>query len=150
VNLDRKYLYYEVPKAACTSMKLLIHSLEQLSPVKPFTGFDREVRRDMFIHSRQQFALKSLIDFDDQLQEYILTSADFLRFAIVRNPYTRLRSAWNDKILSCAPGFHYIYFQIKGRLPDGNDPHSFITFAEFVEAISKDDLLDCDSHWRLQ
>ena len=34
VNLDRKYLYYMVPKAACTVMKLLIHSLQETSTIR--------------------------------------------------------------------------------------------------------------------
>jgi hypothetical protein len=150
VSLDRRYLYYEVPKAACTSMKLLIHSLEKLPPVQPFKGPAREVRQDMFIHTRQNFHLSSLTDFDDQTQEHILTSPNFLRFTIVRNPYTRLQSAWSDKVQTCAPGFQHLYFRIKGSLPKLHDPNSFISLAEFVEAISKDDLTACDPHWRLQ
>jgi hypothetical protein len=150
VNLERQYLYYQVPKAACTSMKMLIHALEKLPPIPPGIGHLREVRRDMFIHERSAFQLKSLIDFDDKTQEYILASPNFLRFTVVRNPYTRLESAWKDKVLPCAPGYQYLYYQIKGRLPQGNDPRSFITFPEFVTAIAKDDLTACDHHWRSQ
>jgi hypothetical protein len=69
VNFERRYLYYEVPKADCTSMKTLIHSLEDLPPITTFAGSLTEVRREMFIHSRDQFALKSLVDFEDDLQE---------------------------------------------------------------------------------
>jgi hypothetical protein len=150
VNVERKYLYYEVPKAACTSMKMLIHALEKLPPIPAYIGARPEVRRDMFIHQRDAFQLKSLVDFDDQAQEYILTSRDFLRFTVVRNPYTRIQSTWKDKVLPCAPGYQYFYYQIKGRLPEGNDPHSFITFREFIAAIAKDDLRVCNAHWRLQ
>lgn len=150
VNFERRYLYYEVPKAACTSMKTLIHSLEDLPRITTFAGSLTEVRREMFIHSRDQFALKSLVDFEDDLQEQILSSPDFLRFTIVRNPYTRLVSAWKDKIRVCAPGYTRFYNRIKGALPQGSDPTSFISFAEFVRAISEEDLRSCDHHWRLQ
>ena len=136
VNLDRRYLYYEVPKAACTSMKLLIHSLEKLPPVQPFKGSAREVRQDMFIHTRQNFQLKSLTDFDDQTQEHILTSPTFLRFTIVRNPYARLQSAWSDKVQTCAPGFQHLYFRIKGSLPKTHDPEFFY----FVCRVCRGDL----------
>ena len=150
VNFDRKYLYYEVPKAACTWMKLLIHSLEKLPPITPFVGHHSEVRRDMFIHERSEFKLPSLMEFDDEKQEYILTSPEFFRFTIVRNPYTRLQSAWKEKVQACAPGFAYLYEQMKGRLPQGNHPDSFITFSDFVTAISRHDLAASDPHWRLQ
>jgi hypothetical protein len=150
VNFERQYLYYEVAKAASTSMKMLIHALEKLPPIAPYISGHSEVRRDMFIHERNAFQLKSLIDFDDQAQEYILTSPNFLRFTVVRNPYTRLQSAWKDKVLPCAPGYQYLYYQIKGRLPRSNDPRSFITFPEFITAIAKDDLRVCNAHWRSQ
>ena len=104
----------------------------------------------MFVHERSEFKLASLVDFDDRSQEYILTSPEFFRFAIVRDPYARLLSAWKDKVLTCAPGYHYLYYQIKGRLPQGNVPDSFITFPEFVAAISNDDLITCNPHWRSQ
>jgi tetratricopeptide (TPR) repeat protein len=150
VSFERKYLYYQVSKAACTSIKRLIHALERLPPIPPYIGVLHEVRRDMFIHERSAFQLKSLLDFDDQTQEYILTSSDFLRFTVVRNPYTRLQSAWKDKVLPCAPGYEYFYHNIKGRLPEASDPRSFITFPQFVAAIAQHDLRVCDHHWRLQ
>jgi glycosyltransferase involved in cell wall biosynthesis/predicted O-methyltransferase YrrM len=150
VNLDRKYLYCEVPKAACTSMKLLIHSLEELPPFTPFAGDQPEVRREMFVHERSEFKLPSLLDLDDETQRFILSSPEFFRFTIVRNPYTRLQSAWKDKVLTCAPGFEYLYYQIKGGLPQGNDPGSHITFPEFVATISREDLAICNPHWRSQ
>jgi glycosyltransferase involved in cell wall biosynthesis/predicted O-methyltransferase YrrM len=150
VNLDRKYLYYEVPKAACTSMKLLIHSLEKLPPFAAFAGDQPEVRREMFVHERSEFKLPSLLDFDNETQKNIINSPDFFRFTIVRNPYTRLQSAWKDKILTCAPGFEHFYYQIKGGLPQGSDSASRIMFQEFVAAISRDDLTTCNPHWRSQ
>ena len=150
VNLERRYMYYEVPKAACTFIKLLIHSLEKLPPITPGYAGPLEVRRDMFIHNRAQFKLKALPDFDDREQENILTSPDFLRFTVVRDPYARLQSAWKDKILTCAPGYRHYYLRIKGRLPDERDPRSFMKFPEFVEAIAKEDSTTWDQHWRIQ
>ncbi len=150
VNLDRRYMYYEVPKAGCTSMKTLIHTVEKLPKLMPFVGSHREVRRDMFIHERSQFKQPSLLDFDDHIQEEILGSPDFFRFTIIRNPYTRLQSAWQDKIRLCAPRYEGRYYAIKGALPTGRDPGSIISFAEFIGSLSADELATCDHHWRLQ
>jgi MMP 1-O-methyltransferase len=150
VSVKRKYLYCEVPKAACTSLKALIHAVERLPRIEPLRGSLRETRRDMFVHDRGQFRMPSLLDFDDAQQEHILTSPEFFRFTVVRNPYTRLESAWKDKVRNCAPNYEYLYHRLKGELPCGKDPESIITFAEFVDAIEPANLLSCDHHWRLQ
>jgi hypothetical protein len=151
VNFDRRYLYFEVPKAACTWMKTLIHRLEDLPPI-PILDIDSgpEVRREMFIHSRDKFNMPSLLDFDDEQQQEVLHSPDFLRLAIVRNPYTRLESAWRDKVRLCAPGYAWLYHRIKGGLPEAGKPESFISLKEFVAAISETDVRVSNNHWRLQ
>lgn len=150
VSVKHKYLYCEVPKAACTSLKALIHSVESLPRIEPLRGSLRETRREMFIHDRGQFRMPSLVDFDDAQQEHILTSPAFFRFTVVRNPYTRLESAWKDKVRTCAPNYEYLYRRLKGDLPRGNDPDSIVTFQEFVDTIDPNNLLSCDHHWRLQ
>lgn len=146
VNPERGYLYFEVPKAACTSMKWLIHSLEQLPPIRPFVGNIRGVRRDMFVHARKQFRMPSLVDLDDKTQERVLTDPAFLRFTVVRNPYTRLVSAWFDKVQMCHPGYEYVHRAL-GRTPN---PHRPLPLSEFVRYLGSIDLTQCDHHWRLQ
>jgi hypothetical protein len=150
VSLDHRYMYYEVPKAGCTSMKTLILSVEKLPNVAPFVGSHREVRRDMFIHERSQVKLPSLLDFEDRTQQEILTSPDFFRFTLVRNPYTRLQSAWQDKVRLCAPRYEGLYYGLKGALPTGRNPNSIISFSEFVRWVSAEDLSTGDHHWRRQ
>jgi hypothetical protein len=69
---------------------------------------------------------------------------------VVRNPYTRLISAWTNKILLCEPGVQEEYLQIKGRLPDLHEK-SLISFPEFVDYVRLHcDLSTCNNHWRRQ
>ncbi len=150
VNVERRYMYFEVPKAGCTTMKWLLHSVEKLPPVDYFLGLNREARRDMFIHERRNIGIPSLEELDDATQEFVLTSPDFMRFTVVRNPYERIELAWKDKIKLCAPGFEEFCKSIKGKLPTGRDPSSQVSFREFVEALSQQNLATCDPHWRLQ
>jgi hypothetical protein len=150
VNVERRYMYYQVSKAGCTSMKWLLHSLERLPPVEYFVGSQRESRRGMFIHERSNLKIPSLLDLDDATQEFVLTSPEFMRFTVVRNPYTRTESAWKDKVRLCAPTYERFYRAIKGKLPAGNDLSSLVSFREFVDAIALEDLANCDGHWRLQ
>ncbi len=38
VNLKRRYLYYQVSKAGCTTMKWLLHDIEALPPINYLIG----------------------------------------------------------------------------------------------------------------
>ena len=147
VNLARRYMYFEVPKAACTEMKQLLRSLEGAPPIKIIGG--PETRRDMFVHVRENVPLPSLMDLDNRTQREVLESPDFYRFTFVRNPYSRLVSTWKSKILSCAPG-HDLYEAIRGHPPELQNK-SLVTFREFVEYIGSNcDLRVCNPHWRRQ
>jgi hypothetical protein len=140
----------EVPKAACTTMKFVLHQLEGGAPIKLFVGGLRETRREMFIHARENIPLVSLLDLNDETQREVLESPDFLRFTIVRNPYTRLVSAWNSKIRLCEPGFEHIHSQIKKHAPEFRSK-SLVSFEEFIDYITSNcDLRTCDVHWRRQ
>ncbi len=150
VSLPKRYMYFQVPKAACTFMKGLLNQIENAPPIRHFIGEDRETRRDMFIHVRENVPLPSLLDLDNQTQRQVLESPDFLRMTVVRNPYTRLLSAWKNKVLLCEPGFESVYLDIKGRLPE-EGRKVLVTFEEFVEYVSKKcDLRTCNAHWRRQ
>jgi hypothetical protein len=104
----------------------------------------------LFIHERRNIGIPSLLKLDDETQEDVLTSPDFMRFTVVRNPYARTEAAWKDKVRLCAPRYEELCTRIKGSLPTGRDPVSQVSFREFVEALSWQDLARCDSHWRLQ
>jgi hypothetical protein len=147
VSLDRRYMFFEVPKAACTTMKVLIHQLEGAPPLRYFLS-GAQSRREMFIHSRPNVPLPSLVDLDDKTQKMVLTSPDVFRFTIVRNPYTRLISAWKSKVVLCEPGFEYVYRDIHGSLPHSNN--DLITFSEFLDYVEKSDPWTYNPHWMLQ
>lgn len=148
VNMEKRYLYYAVPKAACTSMKTLINTVEGGPPIKILSGGFDESRRDMFIHVRDNVAVPSLVDLDDAAQREVLHSPDFFRITIVRNPYTRVLSAWN-KVMLCEPGFEQQHLAIKGELP-GFTSKNLITLAEFIDYLTTEDLRTCDAHWSWQ
>ena len=143
-------MYFRVPKAGCTGMVELLRMVENAPPIKLFVNEAFETRRDMFVNSRVNAPLPSLVDLDNRTQREVLESSDFLRMTVVRNPYTRVVSAWRNKILVCEPSVKDDYVAIKGNLPAFRDK-SLISFAEFVEYLrTKCDLRTCDSHWRRQ
>src|SRR5947209_7481365 len=150
VNIAKRYMYYAVPKAACTQMRELLRRLENAPPIKLFADGDWQTRRDMFIHARSNVPLPSLLDLDSRTQMDVLESPFFLRLTVVRNPYSRLVSAWKNKVIVCEPSVKGEYCQIKGGLP-GFDAKSLVTFDEFVEYVRNEcDLRTCNGHWRRQ
>jgi sulfotransferase famil protein len=150
VNVSKKFLYFEVPKAACTQMKELLRQQQGAPPIQPFVGKLMETRRDMFIHARENVPLPSLVDLDDTTQRKVLESDEFFRFTIVRNPYTRLVSAWKNKVVPCEPGAERVYLAMKGRLPEMH-AKELIAFDEFVSYLqSRSDPSEFDPHWRRQ
>ncbi|MGA7646226.1 MAG: sulfotransferase family protein [Terriglobales bacterium] len=150
VDVSKRYLYFEVPKAACTQMKELLRQQHGAPPLQLLVGKLMETRRDMFVHARENVPLPSLVDLNDATQKEVLESDSFFRFTIVRNPYTRLVSAWKNKVVPCEPGAERLYLAIKGRLPDMH-AKELITFDEFVNYLhAKGDLSEADPHWRRQ
>jgi hypothetical protein len=150
VSLRKRYLYFEVLKAASTQMIGLLRKVENAPPMKAFVDGVQETRRDQFIHARQNVPLRSLAHLDDMTQKEVLESPDFLRITVVRNPYTRLMSAWKNKIFLCEPQGIEVYLEIKGGMP-GLHHKSLVSFKEFVDYLeSKCDLSTCDPHWRRQ
>lgn len=79
-----RYVFYAVPKAACTTMLTLVHRAEGLGELA-------------WVHDRDAFRLPSLVDVSDAEQERLLSSPDVLRLAVVRHPVPRFLSAWRDK-----------------------------------------------------
>lgn len=150
VNVEKRYLYFEVSKAACSQMKEILRRIEGGPPARFLPDWGVHSRRNMYIHARPNVPIPSLVDLDDQTQREVLESPDFLRMTVVRNPYKRLVSAWRNRVLPCEPGESEVYLRVKGGLP-GIRNKSLVTFEEFVEYVENEcDVRTCNSHWRLQ
>jgi sulfotransferase famil protein len=150
VSLQHRLLYVETPKAACTALKGLLRTLAGAPPLGPSRAAVRESRRDMLIHVRANVPFPSLVDLDDETQRHVLTAPDFLRFVVVRNPYSRLISAWRNKVMLCEPGFEYVHEKIMGGMPP-TDGKTLVTFEQFIAFIEQEcDPRTCDPHWRRQ
>jgi hypothetical protein len=145
VSLTHRYMYVETPKAACTSFKHLIAAIEGLAPDNGALPYQRETRPDMLIHQRRYLALPTLLDVNPQTRATILAGAsDWFVFALVRNPFGRLVSFFENKIRFGEPG----YRQLEARY---GDPARFgglqKSFAAFVsEVLSEPALVRGDSH----
>jgi hypothetical protein len=149
VSTDDRFVFIAIPKAACTTMKLLLRELREAAPLKLFAGPNRESRRGMFIHMRENVPFPSLNALSNEDQRDLLEASDVLRFTIVRNPYTRVISAWQDKIYFCEPSVDNVYAAVRGDMPTMGRKRP-IELAEFVSYVEKRERYSCNKHWREQ
>ncbi|RFC31583.1 MAG: Sulfotransferase family protein [Candidatus Nitrotoga sp. MKT] len=98
-----KLLYVATPKVACTSLKWWFADLEHTSKaIRDSTG-STETSPELVIHDTFFKVAPNVTGLlPDALLEP-LTSNDYFRFAVVRNPYKRIFSAWQSKLLLREP-----------------------------------------------
>lgn len=130
--LDRGYLFLETPKAACTTMKWVLASLTGAEVPRKQVG--KETSVDMSVHKRRLHPVKSLLHFSRSEQDYLLTHPEVFRFTVVRNPYSRLVSAFNDKIRNFEPSYQAFWKRIatEGSLDIGSDGPTFPQFVSWL------------------
>lgn len=134
VSPERKYVYLETPKVACTAFKQMIVDLEGVKFDRKLRPYLREARMDMLIHQRDYIALPSIVDLSaDDRKKVLGGSDDWFVFALVRNPFSRIVSVFESKIRLSDP-----YFNNPLRSPEIS-PHSrdrIELFQSFVRKIS--------------
>ena len=137
ISLKNKYVYIENPKVACGHIK---RSLQELD----LRGTDIVVRN---VHDRMESPLLMVYQLPvDQLLK-VFNESGFLKFSFVRSPFTRTLSAYLDKIVRNQNHKRSILMAL-GRDPD--DVGQFVSFKEFVRAISTLQPYQMDNHWRPQ
>lgn len=145
VSPARRYMYKATPKAACTSMKMMIAEIEGAHLDNNARPYQRETRRDMRIHQRKYIDIPTILDIPDDDREDILSGkGGWFTFALVRNPFSRLVSVFENKVRTGEPR----YRALEKRYGDNGafaDPQS--AFAGFVKEIILDPAYrDIDPH----
>ena len=144
VSDKHRIIYVETPKAACTALKWILATIEghqvHLVHCKP------ETRLEMCIHHRKVHPLPCLNDFDDHRVREMLNS--YRTFCVVRNPYSRLVSAWANKIRLREPGYEDVCKDVAAH---AGSPGAEITFTDFAKwVVETNDPATCNAHWRSQ
>jgi len=98
-----KLFYVASPKAACTSIKWWFADLEGCADaVRACTDGD-ETDPDLMIHDTLHRVAPRVAGYAPEALAEVLASGDYFRFSAVRNPYKRLFSAWQSKLLLREP-----------------------------------------------
>ena len=150
---EHRLVYLETPKVACTSVKVALcldlcgASLEDLTDGRWPRPFPEAV-----VHDRAAYPARSLADLAPAELAEAVTAAGWIRFCVVRDPFSRVFSAWESKVFVGDAGM-FEQFQPLGsgdRFSDGElDVRA--SFCEFVgDLAARRDLYFDDMHFRPQ
>lgn len=123
---DRKLVYLVIPKVACTSIKNM--------SARAYGIHTEEIYR---IHQREKWSAYQV----GLLQE---DYPGYCKFAFVRNPFSRLVSCYQDKVLSSGPDGLYLKEQTFPGIS------SEMSFADFVQQVARIPDRLADRHFKSQ
>lgn len=138
ISLKNKYIYAETPKVACSTIKATLQRIELEYPnlVKEDPDDIHERRYSPLLSPSQTCGLDRLIN-----------DPEYFVFCFVRNPYTRLLSAYIEKIQNNKAAKSEI---LSAMGEDPNDLAKPVTFEEFADVICRLDPIEMNPHWRIQ
>lgn len=131
------YLFTNVPKVACTTIRKLLIDAE-------FGVVESTEERMDTIYFKEFLPFLNILQLGDI--PTFLGRTDVYRFCFVRNPYTRLLSAYLDKIVRGKAERDPILKQ----LGISHRPDTELSFETFVKAVQDQPVLYQDHHWRVQ
>lgn len=148
VSEKSRLIYCPIPKAASSNWKFLIRKFEGLDDYS-------ELKK---AHLPETSGLRYLTDYSPGEVERLLADPSFLKFAFVREPYSRAVSCYMDKFLNKAE--YYVQSEYRNFLAELFDwryarsldvetaPRP--SFVEFVDELAKQSPLAMNEHWRPQ
>jgi len=169
INKDKKFILFTNAKCGGTLLKSWY--LGTLDLEESFSNFIAAVQhfglkfvlnwyRHYFkfingseIISKDKYLRRFIKDYRIALKNFlpeIVDRSDWYRFAVVRSPYDRLVSAYVDKFCGrdLSKKFVQKVLQEAGcRDADGN---LVLSFVQFVEYLSRQDIVKVNPHWRRQ
>jgi len=141
ISHKHKFIYYQVPKAGCTSIKFFIATLDSIEGFFPSLPV-------LDIHS---LAFPKLSSAEARLSPY----KDYFHFTFVRNPYDRLLSCYINRIYE--PALH----NRNDNLHTNGEFNRFLwqygqlgwkkmSFGDFVQLVTRIADRSCNKHFRPQ
>lgn len=144
ISLVHRYVYVEVPKAGCGTMKATLGALEAAR-----MGPGMASRVQAAPHNRLLATpfVKPFQLTNDEL-ERVLTSSEFTRFTVVREPATRVLSGYLEKIGQGLKQSTSIIEALSDE--ESTIAPEDITLTQFLDVIGGQTSREQDPHWRRQ
>lgn len=133
ISLKNRYVWFKIGKAGCTSVATSLHKLELAGLPGASAPPHLPAVQSPFVKPYQ---------LPEGMLDDILRGDGFFRFAVVRNPYVRLLSAYLDKVARRIKERKLVEKALN-RGPDDE-----ISFADFIDAVI--DARIHDPHWMPQ
>ena len=98
ISLKNRYVYFPIPKVANSTLKWLLYNFETNGQLTATSRAFRKQHASILVHDPffGPLLLPSYVEERSQI-DYDLMTSDFLRFAFVRNPYSRVLSTYLDR-----------------------------------------------------
>jgi hypothetical protein len=148
---ELKVLFLPIPKSACTTILWLLADMAGIPADRFEKSLQPEVSPALTVHDMSLWEPHHRLSFyEGDARERILTEDGWLRFGIVRDPATRVWSAWQSKLLLREPRF-VDEFGAKDYFPRiPQQPFDLVEdFRTFVAALSAPEP-PVDVHWAVQ
>jgi hypothetical protein len=142
VSRENKFLYIENPKVACSKIKECLQVIAGYQVPNP--------RWKIHLRESPSEYVSSLEDLRDDEATYCLNANEIFRFTFVRNPYSRIWSAYKSKIQSSDPQFHGIREIIRNKYQELYIKDKDIKFFDFCRFVCGQEDSYRDAHWKLQ
>ena len=141
INHKYKIIYCPIPKNASTLFKLelLRHSEEETQ--------SQDLTKQIHRYLKKNHTSLTLPDFS------YLEREDYFKFAILREPFKRLVSAYLNKFVKIKKSPPFVknvianVYQYLGREPDYKQS---ITFSQFINYLARTEDFELNGHWRPQ
>lgn len=140
LSLRHKYIYVETPKNACTSTKLFLMQIEDLTPPSDISR----------VHARDPNDKRSsLFDLGCAGTTALLNDEQYIKFCVFRDPARRLFSAFRNKLCDLT---NKSYDDIRNSLIEDYSLSKFkdIRFVQFAEWVCEQPDELRDHHYRSQ
>jgi hypothetical protein len=149
---QHKLLYISTPKVACTSLKWWFAALEGYSQVLSEVKDSKQPDPDLVIHDSFPKIAPKIAGLTPEFLMQALVSDEFFRFAVVRNPYKRIFSAWQSKLLLREPFTADPYIKSDFFwMPIKNKADIARAFESFLEHLASREMPSYwDPHWTPQ
>lgn len=134
ISLKHSYIYFAIGKVANSSIKYYLQSVE-------YEGTPFKV---VNVHNRHLSPLLSPYQLVHGDWELLLGRPDIRKFALVRNPYSRLLSCYLDRMKDAKSMAYKNVKKWTGVSPEK------LSFSNFLEIIAQQKPHEMDSHWRPQ
>jgi hypothetical protein len=149
---QHKLFYVATPKVACTLLKWWVADLEGYAQALREIKSSAETDPDLVIHDSFHKVAPEVAGLSKEALLEPLTSEAYFRFAVVRNPYKRIFSAWQSKLLlreplQIAPYVGCEFFNRSINTP-ADIATAFEGFLEYLAAYEAPNFRDY--HWSLQ